>query len=202
MPTLFTPSDPAEIARIITLPEANFETRYITDHKKLKELRDYLGKIGKSVVLTQGVYDLIHEGHALYLEKARSYGDLLIVGMDSDAVTRMRKGPTRPVVPELERARMLSHLRCVDLIYLKKPDQDIDFVIELLRPDVCVMSESTSDFTTKKQKLYKKFCKKLVILPAQATTSTSARIRNLTIEGAQKLSEEINKVVNAFLGHE
>ena len=74
----------------ILAPKTNFEHRFITDEKILKKLVDTFKKQGKRIVLTQGVWDLIHEGHALYLEVAKGYGDVLIVGVDSDELTRAR----------------------------------------------------------------------------------------------------------------
>ena len=87
-------------AKKILETKTNFASRFVPDHAELKKLVDEFKKEGLKVVLTQGVYDLLHEGHALYLEVAKSYGDLLIVGVDSDELTRMRKGPNRPIVPQ------------------------------------------------------------------------------------------------------
>ena len=120
---------------------------FIPDYTQLKGAVDTLRKDGRRIVLTQGVYDLIHEGHALYLEKAKAYGDVLVVGVDSDALTKLRKGPERPIVPEAERVRMLTHLRHVDLVTIRNVNDDLGTLIRLVRPDVLVVSESTRDFT-------------------------------------------------------
>src|SRR3990167_8790336 len=98
---------------------ANIKDRYIRDYKKLGELVKHWKKLGLKIVLTSGSWDLFHVGHAQYLERAKGLGDLLIVGVDSDANVRARKGPHRPVVPEVERVHILSHLRHVDAITLK-----------------------------------------------------------------------------------
>ena len=71
-------------------PGSNLGKRLINDQDKLKATVESLKTLGMKIVLTQGVYDLIHEGHAAYLEKARSYGDILIVAVDSDELTRIR----------------------------------------------------------------------------------------------------------------
>jgi rfaE bifunctional protein nucleotidyltransferase chain/domain len=174
--------------------------RFIPDHTKLETLVGELKKSGQKVVLTQGVYDLIHEGHALYLEAAKTCGDVLIVGVDSDELTKMRKGPNRPIVPQSERVNMLLHLRHVDYVTIREAHHDIGALIRLVKPDVLVTSTSTEDF---KKDLdsgkYKEFCGQVVILPPQATTSTTARIRNLTIEGAEKLAREVQKLTENFL---
>lgn len=142
---------------------------------------------------------LIHEGHAAYLEKARAYGDMLVVGVDSDALTRLRKGPNRPIVPEGERLKMLAHLRHVDIVTVRDVQHGIGDLIKLLKPDVLVTSSSTKDFSKKEQLEYKKWCGKVIVLPPQAVTSTSARIRNLTIEGAEQLAAEISKITREFI---
>lgn len=179
--------------------ESNLKNRFVSSPKELEGLVKYLKQGGYKIVLTQGVYDLIHEGHAKYLEAARSHGDILIVGVDSDALTRKRKGPNRPIVPQNERLNMLAHLRAVDIITLRDVKDDIGDLIRLVKPDVYVASETTKDFTKDLRDLYRPHCKKIVVLPPQATTSTTARIRNLTIEGAEELAREVNKLTTEFL---
>ncbi|MBA3550645.1 adenylyltransferase/cytidyltransferase family protein [Patescibacteria group bacterium] len=188
----------ARIKHILT-PSTNHKERFISDYKELKDIVDHLKKVGYRIVLTQGVYDLIHEGHALYLEAARSHGDVLVVGVDSDELTRQRKGPERPIVPQGERVKMLVHLRHVDIVTLRNVGEGIGDLIKLVKPDVLVVSKSTGDFDNKQQQAYKKYCGKIITLPPQATTSTSARIRLLAIEGAEKLAREITKLTQDFL---
>jgi rfaE bifunctional protein nucleotidyltransferase chain/domain len=71
---------------------------------------------GQTLVLTNGVFDLLHSGHIAYLQQARELGDLLVVALNSDASTRALKGPLRPLVPQAERALVLDALRCVDYL--------------------------------------------------------------------------------------
>ncbi|MBI1838808.1 MAG: adenylyltransferase/cytidyltransferase family protein [Candidatus Colwellbacteria bacterium] len=180
--------------------KTHFEHRFIRDVKTLDKLIKRFKKGGLKIVLTQGVWDLIHEGHAKYLEAAKSFGDILIVGLDSDELTRMRKGPNRPIVPEKERVQMLIHLRHVDIVTIRETHHDIGYLIRLVKPDVLVTSSSTSDFKDDlKAGTYDEFCKKIVTLPPQATTHTSARIRNLTIEGAEELAKEVDKLTRDFI---
>lgn len=183
----------------ILKPESNLHHRYIPDYKDLKLIVKNLKSGGYKIVLTQGVYDLIHEGHAKYLETAKSYGDVLIVGVDSDELTKKRKGPSRPIVPQPERLKMLSHIRAVDILTLRDVKDDINKIVRIVQPDVFIVSATTKDFADKRLKECKKYCGKIITLPPQATTTTSARIRNLTIEGAQQLAEEINKLTLEFL---
>ena len=102
----------------LTEPHVNVKARYYTDFSELQAVAEALREGGSRVVLTQGVYDLLHVGHAQYLSKAKAEGDILIVGVDSDDLTRLRKGDGRPVVPQDERTDMLLHLRDVDMVEL------------------------------------------------------------------------------------
>jgi len=170
---------------------ANLKDRFIPNLKELKRVTDDLKRMGYRIVLTQGVYDMLHEGHARYLEQALSYGDILVVGVDSDELTRKRKGPNRPVVPQGERLQMLAHLRHVGILTMREEKHGLGKLIETVRPDVLITSSSTSDFGKKEIAVYKKVCGKIITLPPQAATSTTARVRLLTISGADELAKEI-----------
>jgi len=92
---------------------------------------------GRKVVFTNGCFDLLHPGHIRSLESARTFGDVLIVGINSDSSVRTLKGPGRPVIPQHERAEILASLECVDavLIFDEPTPQK---VIAALLPDVLV----------------------------------------------------------------
>lgn len=92
-------------------------------------------KQGKKIVTTNGVFDLLHIGHVRYLQAARALGDLLVVGINSDACTRRLKGENRPFVPEKERAEMLLALRCVDYVVLFEEDTP-EHLLSVLRPHI------------------------------------------------------------------
>lgn len=166
-------------------------SQYYKDFAELKGVLDIARASGKKIVLTQGVYDLIHIGHAQYLEKARSYGDLLVVGVDSDALTRKRKGEGRPIVPQDERINMLLHLRHVDIVALRDIDQELEMLIKMVRPDVYIASESTKDFLVDEE--LASYCGEVHTLPPQATTSTTARVRQVGLIGAEELADELSK---------
>lgn len=180
-------------------PQTNSDERLIVDLKRLEEVVKALKTVGLKIVLTQGVYDLIHEGHARFLEMAKSHGDILIVGIDSDALTKQRKGPNRPIVPQSERIEMLTHLRHVDIVVLRDVEQNIGDLIRTVKPDVLVTSTSTKDFTEQLKAEYKDDAGTILTLEAQSTTSTTARIRDLTIEGAANLAEEINGLIKDYI---
>ena len=99
--------------------------------------RDLQGQ-GKSVVFTNGCFDLLHPGHVRYLEEARSLGDALIIGVNTDvSVKRLGKGPGRPLTPEADRARVLAACACVDRVVLFAEDTPLS-LITLLTPDILV----------------------------------------------------------------
>ena len=89
------------------------------------------------VVFTNGVFDLLHRGHAEYLEDARALGDRLVVGVNTDASVRRLKGPSRPIVGEQDRAALVRALACVDLVVLFDDDTP-QRLIEAVKPDVLV----------------------------------------------------------------
>ena len=118
-------------------------TKCSTSHKVVdweaaaRWARDLQGQ-GKSVVFTNGCFDLLHLGHVRYLEEARSLGDALIIGVNTDlSVTRLGKGPGRPLTPEADRARVLAACACVDRVVLFAEDTPLA-LITLLTPDILV----------------------------------------------------------------
>ncbi len=92
---------------------------------------------GQTIVLTNGVFDLLHAGHVRYLQEARAQGDLLIVGMNGDDSVRRRKGPERPLVPLEDRMTVVAALACVDLVVPFHEDIASDLVARL-RPNIYV----------------------------------------------------------------
>jgi rfaE bifunctional protein nucleotidyltransferase chain/domain len=96
-----------------------------------------LREAGRTVVFTNGVFDLLHPGHVRYLQHARTLGGALLVGVNSDRSVRAIKGPSRPINPEHERAEVLAALACVDAVVIFDEDTPRD-VIAALQPDVLV----------------------------------------------------------------
>ncbi len=103
----------------------------------MRRERERLRADGQRVVFTNGCFDILHGGHVQYLTAARGQGDVLIVGVNSDASVRRNKGPRRPIVPEDERAALLLALRCVDYVVVFDEDTP-ERLIETLLPDVLV----------------------------------------------------------------
>lgn len=109
----------------------------VVDLAGLLELREAWRERGLRVVLTNGVFDIVHAGHVAYLSAARDQGDLLVVALNSDRSTRALKGPRRPIVPEADRAALLAALRPVDYVTLFD-ETTAEAVVAALRPEVYV----------------------------------------------------------------
>lgn len=170
--------------------DAHHPAKMILDVQEVLPLVAKYRKEGKSIVLTQGVFDLVHIGHARYCDEAKKYGDVLIVGVDSDEKVRHRKGPDRPIVPQEERLEMLTYLKSVDAVVLKELDAPKLNLIKLIRPDVLIATRDNYKKDTLKE--LNEYCGKVVVLEPMATTSTSAKIRRLQIGAAKKIGDTLS----------
>jgi rfaE bifunctional protein nucleotidyltransferase chain/domain len=111
--------------------------RKVKNHDELREIVEDLKSAGKKIVFTNGCFDIMHTGHARYLQLAKSYGDVLIVAVNSDESVRRIKGEKRPILPQAERAEMLASLAVVDYVTVFE-EEDPSRVIAELMPDVLV----------------------------------------------------------------
>lgn len=109
----------------------------------LVELRQQLRKSAQRVVFTNGCFDILHRGHVDYLAKARALGDILIVGVNTDASVRRLKGDSRPIVQEDDRAAVLAALGCVDYVCLFDEETPYE-LIRALVPDILVKGSDWS----------------------------------------------------------
>jgi rfaE bifunctional protein nucleotidyltransferase chain/domain len=171
---------------------SNFELRYVPDYDRISEIVAALRVLGLKVALTSGTFDILHEGHSMYLEAARAFGDFLIVGVDSDEKVRKRKGPWRPAVPELERLRMVTHQRGVGLVTLKHSDDPRWSLITTVRPDVLVATADTYS-AEEIAELEAKHCGRVEVLERMATVSTSARLRLLQLTLGERMSQRLTE---------
>jgi D-beta-D-heptose 7-phosphate kinase/D-beta-D-heptose 1-phosphate adenosyltransferase len=153
--------------------------RFISDKADLSAVVKTLKQAGYRIVLTQGVYDMFHVGHKRYLESAKSHGDILIVGIDSDELTRKMKGPKRPFDKLEDRLEILAGLKVVDIVTVRHVDEPMYGLIKLVRPDVLVMSQTTSTFSDKDKKNLLPYCGTIQTLPAQASTTTTAKLQRM-----------------------
>lgn len=109
--------------------------RFVRDWKELAAELARARAGGRKAVFTNGCFDLLHVGHVRYLKEARSLGDLLIVGVNSDASVRRLKGPERPLQSENDRAEILASLAAVDFTTVFEQETPLE-LIQALRPDV------------------------------------------------------------------
>lgn len=106
---------------------------------ELEELLGLLEKVRrkKKIVFTNGCFDILHAGHADYLNKAKSLGDILVVGINSDASVRRIKGEKRPILPQQMRAYLLDNLKPVDYVVIFEEETPLE-LIKAIKPDVLV----------------------------------------------------------------
>jgi D-glycero-beta-D-manno-heptose 1-phosphate adenylyltransferase len=112
----------------------------IFDSDSLKTRLNDLRRLGNRIVFTNGCFDILHAGHVRYLSQARSFGDVLVIGLNSDESVKMIKGEKRPIISEMQRAEVLEGLWCVDYVTLFHESDPLR-LIEKLMPDVLVKGE-------------------------------------------------------------
>jgi rfaE bifunctional protein nucleotidyltransferase chain/domain len=136
------------------------------------------------VVFTNGVFDLLHRGHVEYLTEARSLGDTLVVGINSDASTRRLKGPGRPVNSEIDRAIVLAALECVDAVALFDEDTPQGLIAALV-PDVLVKGGDYRVDDVVGRAEVEAAGGRVVVLPFLEGRSTTSMLERLREEPAQ-----------------
>ena len=104
---------------------------------KIKDLVIERKRRGEKIVFTNGCFDLLHIGHTRYLWQARSCGDCLLIGLNSDRSIRAIKGQMRPIIPQEQRAELLAALECVDLVVIFDEPDPLG-LIRLVQPDILV----------------------------------------------------------------
>jgi D-beta-D-heptose 7-phosphate kinase/D-beta-D-heptose 1-phosphate adenosyltransferase len=178
--------------------QAAFEERHMESLDQLHAKVEHLKGIGLRIVLTSGSFDLVHLGHVKYLARAKELGDVLVVGVDSDAKIRKRKGEDRPLVPERERLEMLAHQRPVDLLYLKEDGGGRWDLIKAVEPHVLVLtadhSYSEDDLTQLRE-----ICGDIAVIERQADVTTSERIRQLYMHLGERLGPKLAEVLPGLI---
>jgi rfaE bifunctional protein nucleotidyltransferase chain/domain len=142
-------------------------------------------RAGRSVVFTNGMFDLLHVGHVRYLQAARALGGALVVGLNSDTSTAALK-PGRPFVPQAERAEVLVALACVDLVVVFD-GTDANDLVDALRPDVYVKGGDwgqTGGKQPPEAAVVAAYGGRIAYLPYVAGHSTSALIERIAAAGA------------------
>lgn len=133
---------------------------------------------GKMVVFTNGVFDLLHPGHLRYLQHARSLGDALIVGVNSDASVRANKGPSRPITPAAERAEVIAALAVVDAVVVFDEDTP-QRLIAALEPDVLVKGADWAEDAIVGRDIVEARGGRVVRVPIESGYSTSGIVERI-----------------------
>jgi D-glycero-beta-D-manno-heptose 1-phosphate adenylyltransferase len=137
---------------------------------------------GHRIVFTNGVFDLLHPGHLRYLCQAQALGDVLVVGLNSDRSARANKGRDRPVIPEAERAEVVSALAAVAAVIIFDEDTP-DALIKTIRPDVLVKGGDWAEEAIVGRDTVEAYGGHVVRIPFEkgySTTSLLSRIRSST----------------------
>jgi len=161
------------------------------NHKKIisrtavRELADRLRREGQTIVFTNGCFDILHAGHVDLLEKARGFGDVLILGLNSDASVERLKGTGRPINSAEHRARVLLALSVVD--YVSVFDEDTPFeLIQAIRPDVLVKGADYTPDTIVGRDIVEQHGGRVEVVALLPGYSTSAMIRTIRQVGNGK----------------
>ena len=153
----------------------------------LVDLGQHLHARGQRIVFTNGHFDLLHPGHVRLLQTARTLGDVLIVGINTDETAQQRKGPGRPILPESARAELLAALACVDYVTIF-PHPTAEEAIRILRPDVYVKGgdyaatpdeEAAGKTPLPEAAIVRSYGGQVVILPLVPGWSTTAIVRRI-----------------------
>ncbi len=139
--------------------------------------RDRLKEDGKTLVFTNGCFDILHRGHAEYLSFARAQGDALCVGLNSDASVRRNKGPARPVNSEDDRAFVLGSLRAVDFVVIFDEDEPKEIIAQIL-PQILVKGEDWAHYVSGRE-IVEANGGRVVLAPmveGRSTTNTIERV--------------------------
>lgn len=157
----------------------------LVSQSDLMVLGDELHAKGKKIVFTAGSWDLIHAGQCRYLERAKGYGDILVVGVSSNNAIRQVKGPNKPILDEKIRAEMLTFLRSVDFVTIL-PEPSCQPSLGLLKPDtyITVKEDWTDNYKDSREyKTVTKYGGEVVVVDRQSTSISTTQILQRAIGG-------------------
>lgn len=156
----------------------DLQQKIFMDYKALQAQAMALRILGLKIGVTIGSFDMLHIGHSRYLLKARSFCDILVVGVDSDAAIKRYKGPKRPVISEAERREMLAYLGFVDFVTTV---DDVDEkgkwqygLVRMIKPDIFVAVEDS--YPDDQRREIERHAGELIVLPRQAEGTSSTDI--------------------------
>ncbi|HIE11446.1 MAG TPA: D-glycero-beta-D-manno-heptose 1-phosphate adenylyltransferase [Kiritimatiellae bacterium] len=159
-------------------------SRKIVPRPRIRTLAQELHREGRRIVFTNGCFDIIHAGHIMSLEWARHQGDVLIVGVNSDASVRRLKGPGRPINPEEDRARVLAGMEAVDYVVLFGEDEPTALIGEIL-PDILVKGGDWGHYVSGRE-IVEKHGGQVLLAPLLEGRSTTGIIQRITRSAGQE----------------
>jgi len=168
----------------VTFPNERIQSR-----QKLKIILEQAKSEGEKIVFTNGCFDIIHLGHVRLLEKAKSFGDLMVVGLNSDSSIARLKGEGRPVVPEAERAEILSAFSCVDFVTSFEEETPQNIIQELV-PDILVKGADWPVSQIVGRQIVELNGGEVISIDFEKGFSTSGIIRSIKNASAEKVSKD------------
>lgn len=181
-----------ELEEIIRYQRGEKVNRKIRSLDELKQISKRLEKEGKKVVFTNGCFDLLHIGHIKYLQKAKEFGDVLIVGVNSDDSVKKIKGEKRPFLPEEERMQILAALECVDYVTIFSESLP-NKIIEILKPNVHVKGGDYQPGELPEAKLVESYGGKVVVVGEVKGKSTTNLVNQILKRFSSKDSDSLKK---------
>ena len=151
--------------------------------EKIEEFCQILREGGQKVVFTNGCFDILHAGHVRYLNTARSFGDCLVLGLNSDASVRRIKGPTRPINNELDRAEVVGALGCVEYVVIFD-EPTAEALITKVHPDVYVKGGDYTIATLPEGQIVQKYGGQVELVKLVEGRSTT-NVINKILAGAE-----------------
>ena len=150
----------------------------LIDPNDIEQLCEILHRAGQKIVFPNGCFDILHAGHVRYLEKARSFGDCLVLGLNTDASVRCNKGPARPINGELDRAEVVGALKAVDYVVLFG-EKTAETIIAKVRPDVYVKGGDYTLETLPEAKIVQSYGGRVEFVQMVAGRSTTNVIKKI-----------------------
>ena len=155
---------------------------YSIDLNQLGQLRSAYRREGKTVVFTNGCFDILHVGHVRYLNAAKKLGEILIVGLNSDESVRRLKGDGRPINPAEDRAEVLAGLRSIDHVVIFN-DSTAEELVRRLKPDIYVKGGDYSIDRLPESAIVAAYGGKTVLVPLVEGRSTTNLIKRISFDG-------------------
>lgn len=153
----------------------------IVSSNEISRICESIRKNAHKIAFTNGCFDILHYGHILYLKQAKSLGDILIVGLNSDASVRRIKGNQRPIIPEIERAEILDAVKPIDYVVIFEEDTP-ENLIHIVKPDFLIKGGDYKAEDVVGARFVQSYGGKVVILPyiqGNSTTNIIQKIKNL-----------------------